>query len=112
MFNFKSSGVTCKLNYLNVTTQWKVFSQWMSLKSIVGENSPKIGMIRKKYAKHVPNFSFVPIGSRKNTSNGINRSQLVGVSFDSNPRIESNRQKNINKLKKKIKLPKLICKIE
>ena len=42
-------------------------------------------MVPEKYAKHIPNFSFVPISTFVQTDNRLNSGQLVRISLQPDP---------------------------
>lgn len=44
------------LPYLNISRQWEVFSQRMTFKPIVSENSAKIWVVCEEHPKHVPDL--------------------------------------------------------
>ena len=43
-------------NYLNITSQWKIFPKWVAFKPIICQDSSQIWMVSEKYTKHVPDL--------------------------------------------------------
>ena len=43
-------------SYLYISWEREVFSEWMTLKPIVCQNSPQVGMVREVNTKHIPNL--------------------------------------------------------
>ena len=51
------------LLYLDVSGQWKVLSERMSLESVIRQDPSQIRMIGEEDAVHVPHLALVPVGS-------------------------------------------------
>jgi hypothetical protein len=62
----KSQIFSFLVQYLNVTGQWEIFSEWVTFEAVIGENATQVGVIGEEHAIHVPNFAFIPIGSFEN----------------------------------------------
>lgn len=85
--------------YLNVSGQREVPTLWMSLETIIGQNTPQIWVIGEEHSVHVPDFTFIPVGRFEDVVARIDGRQFVSVGFDANTRIKAQRQNVVNDLR-------------
>src|SRR5205823_10579638 len=85
--------------YLDVTGQRKILAQRKTLKPIIGEYSPQIGMSGKQDAVHIEGFPLEPIGRQKNRDGGWHSRGFAGFDFDPDTPVLLDRQQMIDDVK-------------
>ena len=86
--------------YLDVSRQWEILPQRMSLESVIRQDPPQIRVVGEVDAKHVPDFAFVPVGGLEDGVDRLDRGQLVGVGLDPDPGVEAEGEQVVNELEK------------
>lgn len=70
----------------------------MPLEAVIGQDPPEIWVISEEDAEHVPDLSLVPVGSSKHLVRWTNWCQFVCVGFDTDARVETQRQQVVYNL--------------
>jgi len=76
----------------------KVLSERVTLESVVGQNSSKIGVIAEEDAVHVPALALVPVGTFVERYDGFDGAKFVTVSLHPNPSGVIDRKKVVDHL--------------
>ena len=58
-------------------------------------------MVCEENAKHIPNFSLVPVSSFENIIDRVHGGELISVGLDTDTRVESERKKIVDNFKPK-----------
>lgn len=81
---------------LSVTGQREVLPQWVAIETVVGHDSPQIGMAAEEDTKQIPDFTLVPVRTVIEAGNGRHGSGLVGVGLDADARVVAYREHVVN----------------
>merc|ERR1719391_919590 len=71
----------------------------VTLKSIICQDASQIGVICEVNPEHVPYFALIPVCGFVDVIDGVDGSELIGISLDANSRVETMRQKIVHDLK-------------
>lgn len=72
---------------LGISGKGKVLSQWVTIKAVVGHDSPQVGVATEEDTKQIPYLTLVPVCAIVEPGDGRDRSGLIGVRLYADARV-------------------------
>lgn len=83
---------------LSVSGKREVLSERVSIKSVIGHNSPQVRVASEEDSKEVVNFTLIPVRTVVERSDGWHGGGLVGEGLDTNARVVADREHVVDDL--------------